>query len=123
MKPRTYRTPCWAAAFARVIAVLFLSLGLSALLWSRVLGGGLEGGAPSWGFPLICWLLALGGITGTAVTSFGGRFGWLLLFGLQPLWITYALATGQGGLVLGSVAYSAVQLNGYLRGGPSGCRR
>lgn len=122
MKPQGPIIRCRAAALIRAATVLILSLGLSALLWSRVLGGGLEGGAPSWGFPLICWLLALGGIAGTAMASFGGRFGWLLLFGLQPLWITYALATGQGGLVLGSVAYSAVQLNGYLRRGPA-CRR
>jgi hypothetical protein len=62
-----------------------------------------------------CWGLVVGGVTGTFLAGAGMRCGWLILLGLQPLWIAYALVTGQHGFMLGSVAYAGAQLNGYLR--------
>lgn len=126
MKPQRLKRKGKTASLAQVAAVLAVSLGLAALLWNQIqatdpaASHGTAG--PANGVSVICWLLVVTGITGTALASFGGRFGWLLLFGLQPLWIAYALATGQGGLVLGSVAYGAVQLNGFLRGGDPSAR-
>lgn len=100
----------------RVGAVLSVSLALSVLLWlSRQADFPLVDRAPQFSFSLICWFLVLAGIAGTALVSTGRRFGWLLLFGLQPLWITYAVCTDQCGLVLGSLAYGAAQLNGFLK--------
>ena len=65
--------------------------------------------------PIFCWALVVAGIAGTAMISCERRCGWLLLFGLQPLWVSYAVATGQHGLILGSLAYGIAQLNGFLR--------
>jgi len=65
----------------------------------------------------VCWLLVAGGVAGTFLAGDGRRWAWLMLFGLQPVWIAYAVATGQPGFVLGSVACAGAQLNGYLRGG------
>lgn len=65
----------------------------------------------------VCWLLVVGGVAGTFLAGDGRRWAWLILFGLQPVWIAYAVATDQPGFVLGSVAYAGAQLNGYLRGG------
>lgn len=65
----------------------------------------------------VCWLLVVGGVAGTFLAGDGRQWAWLILFGLQPVWIAYAVATDQPGFVLGSVAYAGAQLNGYLRGG------
>lgn len=65
----------------------------------------------------VCWLLVVGGVVGTYLAGSGRRWAWLVLFGLQPVWIAYAVATGQPGFVLGSMAYAGAQLNGYLKGG------
>ena len=97
-----------------VAAVLALSLVLAALLlWITrdALAAG-NGIVPAAELSVVCWLLVVAGITGTALASNGNRYGWLVLFGLQPLWITYAFCTGQTGLILGSLAYGAAQLNG-----------
>ena len=64
-----------------------------------------------------CWFLVGAGVTGTFLAGAGYRSGWLILLGLQPIWIAYALITDQYGFVPGSIAYAAAQLNGYLRGG------
>jgi len=65
----------------------------------------------------VCWLLVGGGVAGTFLAGRGRRWAWLVLFGLQPVWIVYAVITGQPGFVLGSLAYAAAQLSGYLRNG------
>lgn len=64
----------------------------------------------------VCWMLVVGGVLGMYLAGSGRRWAWLLLFGLQPIWIAYAVVTGQFGFVLGSLAYAVAQLNGYLRG-------
>jgi hypothetical protein len=97
-----------------VAAVLALSLTLAVLV---VMSGGKglalsRGTLPDSTLSFFCWAMVVAGITGTALASAGNRYGWLLLFGLQPLWITYACCTGQTGLILGSLAYGAAQLNG-----------
>jgi hypothetical protein len=62
-----------------------------------------------------CWALVVGGVAGTFLAGAGVRCGWLILLGLQPVWIAYALVTGQYGFMLGSIAYAGAQVNGYLR--------
>jgi hypothetical protein len=73
-----------------------------------------------------CWVLVGGGVAGTSLAGAGRSGGWLVLLGLQPIWIAYALATAQPGFVFGSLAYAAGQLNGYLTsrrpGGTRGVR-
>jgi hypothetical protein len=64
---------------------------------------------------LACWGLVVGGVAGMFLAGAGCRWGWLLLLGLQPVWIAYALVTAQHGFVLGSLAYAGAQLNGFLR--------
>lgn len=111
-------------AARRVLAVLALSVGLSLALWMNSPSGSHVGDATLSPHCLsfVCWGLVLAGIAGTALVSHGGRAGWLLLLGLQPLWIAYALCTDQGGLVLGSLAYAIAQLHGFLRSGrPNPC--
>jgi hypothetical protein len=61
------------------------------------------------------WILAVAGVTGMFLAGRGLSRGWLLLLCLQPLWIAYAVLTGQYGFVVGSLAYAAAQLNGYVR--------
>lgn len=62
-----------------------------------------------------CWVLVAAGVLGTFLASRGVSWGWLLLVGLQPLWISYAIATGQYGFILGALAYGGAQLNGFVR--------
>jgi hypothetical protein len=119
MKSRHSTSRGKAKALAHVAGVLVLSLGLSGFLWTRLQGfPDVSSGDLAGSYRMICWALALAGIAGTVLASFGWRVGWLLLFGLQPVWIAYALATGQTGLILGSAAYAVAQLNGFLRGTP-----
>lgn len=109
MRPQKRSSRCLAPALGWVAGALMISVGLSVLVWQQV---GAEGRGSA---PAICWVLAVAGIAGTAMASTGGRFGWLLLFGLQPLWIAYALTTDQIGLVVGPMAYAVAQLNGFLK--------
>ncbi len=71
----------------------------------------------------LCWALVIVGIVGTMMAGRGIGWGWLLLFGLQPLWIGYALVTEQYGFVVSAVAYGVGQLQGYLRSRTSIGRR
>ena len=64
---------------------------------------------------LACWFLILAGIAGTALAGRGVSWGWLILFGLQPLWIAYALVTGQHGFIPGALLCGIAQLNGFVR--------
>jgi hypothetical protein len=66
---------------------------------------------------LTCWILVGAGVAGTFLAGANYRSGWLILLGLQPIWIAFALLTDQYGFVPGSIAYAAAQLNGYLRAG------
>lgn len=90
------------------VAVLAVSLSLAVLLCATI-GDGAEA---AWKLSSVCWFLVVAGVTGTAMSSSGCRFGWLLLVGLQPLWIAYALCTDQTGLIAGSLAYGVAQYNG-----------
>ena len=101
-------------ALGWVVAALGASLGISFLLWQRAQLGVAAGGRQH--RPGVLGS-GRGRHCGYRGGQHGGRFGWLLLFGLQPLWITYALCTDQLGLVLGPLAYAVAQLNGFLRGG------
>ena len=101
-------------------AVLTVAL---TLLVASVLGGALviastgsgDGATRGLVQRCVCWGLVVGGVTGTFLAGLGARCGWLIMLGMQPLWIAYALVTGQYGFVLGSVAYAGAQVNGYLR--------
>jgi hypothetical protein len=64
---------------------------------------------------MACWFLVLAGIAGTLLIGNGISCGWLIMFGLQPLWVAYAVATEQHALIPGALAYGAVQLNGFIR--------
>ncbi|MGD8377545.1 MAG: hypothetical protein PVF68_15540, partial [Acidobacteriota bacterium] len=96
-----------------IAAVLTASVGLAGLLVLAASAEGGEGG-PAGTLSLVCWALVIAGIGGTALASCGRCAGWLLLLGLQPIWIAYAICTDQPGLVLGSLAYGVAQLNGLL---------
>lgn len=74
----------------------------------------MTGNAGAW-MPLACWGLVLFGVAGTFLAGRGVCWGWLLLAALQPLWISYAVATGQYGFIVGAVAYGAAQMNGFVR--------
>ena len=113
MNATSISVACRNGAGRSIAAVLTVSLTLAALLVGsshEALGG--EGGAGR--LSVACWLLVIAGISGTTLASNGNRYGWLLLFGLQPLWIAYALCTDQPGLIFGSLAYGMAQLNGLL---------
>ena len=121
MKPQQFTPKRKAGALTSVVAVLVVSLGLSALLWfgARSSLFASHGNLSPACLSLLCWALVIVGILGTALASYGGRLGWLLLFGLQPIWIAYALCTDQNGLILGSLAYGLAQLNGFLKSAKS----
>lgn len=74
----------------------------------------MTGNAGAW-MSLACWGLVLFGVAGTFLAGRGVSWGWLLLASLQPLWISYAVLTGQYGFIVGAVAYGAAQMNGFLR--------
>ncbi len=111
---------CQCRQRCQVSLVLVFSLLLSTLLLIQTNGAFWLGGAenPGNGTAIIvaCWLLVLAGIAGTLLLGYGISWGWLILLGLQPLWVAYAIATDQHGLIPGALAYGAVQLNGFVRG-------
>ena len=110
LKPARLGQPVAAAAATIILASIF-----SAALVVFTLVN--DSAATGFLLCLTCWILVGAGVAGTFLAGAGYRSGWLILLGLQPIWIAYALITDQYGFVPGSIAYAAAQLNGYLRGG------
>lgn len=107
---------------AGALGEIGMALGGSLLVGGALLAA-VTGPAPSPALlPVFCWALAGAGVTGTFLAGRGISWGWLILVGLQPLWITYAVATAQYGFIFAALAYGGAQVNGFLRsragGGP-----
>jgi hypothetical protein len=68
------------------------------------------------GAPLY-WAWILTGLQVVALWAAGRRqwWAWLLGSGVQPVWIVYALVTGQVGFIPGCLISAAVQLHNFLR--------
>lgn len=103
----------WQNAASRRAAALTLLAGvlLGGLLIG--LGGRNPDSATETVLVLACWLLIVGGIAGTLLAGYGSCWGWLILLGLQPVWVGYAVATHQYGFVLSAVAYGIGHLKGF----------
>jgi|GEM_PF-4546021 len=109
-KPALLGQPVAAAAVTLILASLFAAaLVIITLVNDSATTASL--------LRLTCWALVGAGVAGTFLAGAGYRSGWLILLGLQPIWIAYALITDQYGFVPGSIAYGVAQLNGFLRGG------
>ena len=106
-----------------VLLVLLVSLLLGALL-VRMNQGMSSGDFQHAGEQnaAVCWSLVVVGIAGTALAANGVSWGWLIQFGLQPLWIAYAIVTGQHGFIVAALAHALAQLYGFLRSGVSSRR-
>jgi uncharacterized YccA/Bax inhibitor family protein len=70
------------------------------------------------GAPLY-WAWILTGLQVVALWAAGRRqwWAWLLGAGVQPVWIIYAILTGQLGFVPGCLVSAAVQVYNFLRAG------
>ena len=73
-------------------------------------------GAPAY------WAWVLTGLQVIALWAAGRKqwWAWLLGAGVQPVWIVYALVTGQVGFIPGCLVSAAVQLYNFLRTGAVG---
>lgn len=91
------------------------SVGASLLIAGSTFAAAAASLLPAGFLSAACWLLVGAGITGTFLAGRGIAWGWLLLVGLQPLWISYAIATGQYGFIFGALAYGGAQMSGFLR--------
>ncbi len=96
----------------QILLVLLVSLLFGRLL---LVSGGSQSPGSENALMMACWFLVLAGIAGTLLIGNGISWGWLIMFGLQPLWVAYAIATEQHGLIPGALAYGAVQLHGFIR--------
>ncbi|HEX6325303.1 MAG TPA: hypothetical protein VFZ72_01930 [Jiangellaceae bacterium] len=70
------------------------------------------------GAPLY-WAWLLTGLQVVALWAAGRRqwWAWLLGAGVQPVWIIYAILTGQLGFVPGCLVSAAVQVHNFVRAG------
>ena len=70
------------------------------------------------GAPLY-WAWILTGLQVVALWAAGRRqwWAWLLGAGVQPVWIIYAILTGQVGFVPGCLISAVVQVHNFLRAG------
>lgn len=70
------------------------------------------------GAPLY-WAWILTGLQVVALWAAGQKqwWAWLLGAGVQPMWIAYALLTGQVGFIPGCLVSAAVQVYNFLRPG------
>lgn len=68
---------------------------------------------------MIAWwwnfLLAAVGIIGLWLAGSHKRAGWMIGVGVQLLWITYAVATGQLGFVASALAYGFVNARNMIK--------
>ena len=111
---KLFRRNCGSAC--SVLCVLLLGLLFGALL-VRTNGGLSFGGFQHAAVPnaLVCWSLVVAGIAGTGLAGHGISWGWLILFGLQPLWIAYGIVTEQHAFILAALACGIAQANGFVR--------
>lgn len=65
---------------------------------------------PAWSY-----ILTALGITGLILAGSKKRLGWLLGLAAQPLWVAYALVSGQWGFVASGLIYGGVYLRNWYR--------
>jgi hypothetical protein len=94
----------------RLAAALALSAGASILVVVSSWVTDTRLGAP------LYWAWVLTGLQVLALWAAGRRrwWAWLLGAGVQPVWIVYAVLTGQLGFVLGCLVSAAVQVRNFL---------
>jgi hypothetical protein len=104
----------WAQseAWHRLACAGLLSLAGSAAVAATAWGSETRIGAPSY------WPWLLTGLQVLALWAAGTKkwWGWLLGASVQPLWIAYALVTGQLGFIPGCAISAAVQTYSFARG-------
>lgn len=61
------------------------------------------------------WVLAVCGIVGTYTVGRKNKWGWVVLFFNESLWLVYAFQTDQYGFILGSLAYMTVYIKSHRR--------
>ena len=91
-------------------AAAVLSAALSGLLLATAADGGRLGAPAYW-----AWLLTALQVLALWAAGRGRSWGWLLGAAVQPVWITYALLTGQVGFIPGCAVSAAVQARSFLR--------
>lgn len=64
----------------------------------------------------LAWSITLSalGIVGILLAGSKRKVGWLVGMAIQPLWIIFAIQTGQYGFIANAVIYFAVYLRNYL---------
>lgn len=65
-------------------------------------------------WPYWSWVLPILGVTALYASGSGKRWGWLVGFAGQLLWIVYALASRQYGFLLSAAAFAAIYARNYL---------
>lgn len=103
----------------RLAVAVVLSAGASGLVVWSALTTDTRLGAPPY------WAWALTGIQVVALWAAGRKrwWAWLLGAGVQPVWIVYALLTGQVGFIPGCLVSAAVQVYNFLRPGMASSRQ
>lgn len=61
------------------------------------------------------WVLAAIGVTGLFLAGSKRKLGWAVGFGVQALWVIYAIATRQWGFIFSAIAYGWVYARNWLR--------
>jgi hypothetical protein len=105
------RHPAPAGPGLQLALGALLSLATSGVLVATALAGESRLGAPGY------WSWLLTGLQVLALWAAGRKrsWGWLLGAGVQPVWITYAVLTGQIGFIPGCAVSAAVQAYSFLR--------
>jgi hypothetical protein len=103
----------------RLAGAIALSVGMSILVMVSSWVTDTRLGAP------LYWAWVLTGLQVLALWAAGRRcwWAWLLGAGVQPVWIVYAVLTGQLGFVLGCVVSAAVQVRNFFADHDSQSRR
>ncbi|GAA4007373.1 hypothetical protein GCM10022631_19070 [Deinococcus rubellus] len=65
-------------------------------------------------WPYWSWVLPILGVTALYASGSGKRWGWLVGFAGQLLWIVYALLSQQYGFLLSAAAFAAIYARNYL---------
>ena len=98
------------SARVRLLVGGILSLVASGLLVATAPEGGRLGAPAYW-----AWLLTALQVLALWAAGRHRSWGWLLGAAVQPVWITYALLTGQVGFIPGCAVSAAVQARSFLR--------